>query len=553
MEDSPLTLEYSPSGGNGTVTLTAKLGGDVLAVESLNLTKPKQRTAFAQALCKGRPGIDAATVEAELLRMAAEVASKPDAAPADAEALPELDVSSLIRPERFITPNVSGLAVPTMTTVDGKPAGRFRLYLRWADGKRECRSLSPFIDAADGRRLWIHPSPSDPTATTPAGWSRAARQAWLKGSPCPDPVDVFMRLCERIAYFIDLPREHAAGDTATLALWSMLTYCFQAWPAVPYLFIGGPLESGKTRVFDVLARLVFRSLGSSNMTAAALFRTLHAQGGTLLLDEAERLKQTQSPEVQELLSMLLAGYKRGGQATRLEAVGDTFKTVAFDVYGPKAMACIAGLPPALASRAIGITMFRAARGSEKPRRRIDGDPEVWQRLRDDLHALALEHGPTWLDLPERCEVCPAMSGRDYELWQPLLALAWWLESLGAGGLLGLMQEHAAATIGAGADEQVSDADELLLRILTERRLALDTPQAKDILAAAKETEPTVFHQWSFKGVSNVFRRYGLKTKKTRTAREYHTSLADLRHIQDAYGLALGLPDEPEAAKEGASQ
>ena len=70
------------------------------------------------------------------------------------------------------------------------------------------------------------------------------------------------------------------------------------------------------------------------------------------------------------------------------------------MFGPKALACIAGLPPALASRAIPMTMFRSPPGSEKPRRRIDADPEGWQRLAIDLHALALEHGPTWLELPE---------------------------------------------------------------------------------------------------------------------------------------------------------
>ena len=31
--------------------------------------------------------------------------------------------------------------------------------------------------------------------------------------------------------------------------------------------------------------------------------------------------------------------------------------ICFDVYGPKALACIAGLPPALASRCIPVTMF----------------------------------------------------------------------------------------------------------------------------------------------------------------------------------------------------
>ena len=76
--------------------------------------------------------------------------------------------------------------------------------------------------------------------------------------------------------------------------------------------------------------------------------------------------------------------------------------------------------------------------SRARRRRIDADPAGWQALRDDLHTLALEHGATWLELADREDVCPAMTGRDYELWQPLLALASWVESHGAKGLLELM-------------------------------------------------------------------------------------------------------------------
>ena len=45
-----------------------------------------------------------------------------------------------------------------------------------------------------------------------------------------------------------------------MAFWAMLTYCYQAWDAVPYLYIGGPLGSGKSRLFEVLGRLAFRPL-----------------------------------------------------------------------------------------------------------------------------------------------------------------------------------------------------------------------------------------------------------------------------------------------------
>jgi hypothetical protein len=381
-----------------------------------------------------------------------------------------------------------------------------------------------------------------------AGWSKAARAAWLKGGTAPAPADVFKGICERIGYFIDLPQEHAPGIVATLALWSMLTYCYQAWDAVPYLFVGGPLGSGKSRVFEILGRLAFRPLASSNMTAAALFRTLHAQGGTLLLDEAERLKQTQCPDVADLLSMLLAGYKRGGQASRLEALGETgrFKMICFDVYGPKALACIAGLPPALASRCIVVTMFRAAPRSEKPRRRIDADPSGWQRLSDDLHALALEYGPAWLDLARRTDVCPTMGGRDFELWQPLLALASWIESHGARGLLKLLQAHALASIERGRDESMPDADETLLRILADGVRVGDRLTPQEILDKALESEPTVFKLWHPRTVTARLKTYGIPTPKkvdSGRRREFRDVTPDvLRRIQASYNIDLDFPE-----------
>jgi hypothetical protein len=210
------------------------------------------------------------------------------------------------------------------------------------------------------------------------------------------------------------------------------------------------------------------------------------------------------------------------------------------------MACIAGLPAALASRAITITMFRAASGSEKPRRRIDEDAVGWRQLRDDLHALALEHGTTWLGLPKRVEVCPTMSGRDFELWQPLLAVAAWLESHGAIGLLKLMQDHALTTIDAAKDDQVGDADEILLRILAEKRLNCETPQPKEILTAAQEAEPTLFRQWSAKGVSNALRRYGIRTVAVHGRKLYsRMTLEELHHIAATYGVDLGVDEETE--------
>jgi len=83
MSDNGLQIDFTPTGRNGTGALRARLGPDVLHVEQANPTKSKARADFAEAVCNGRPGIDKAEVEAELLKLADEEASKANEAPTD--------------------------------------------------------------------------------------------------------------------------------------------------------------------------------------------------------------------------------------------------------------------------------------------------------------------------------------------------------------------------------------------------------------------------------------------------------------------------------------
>lgn len=73
-----LQIDYKPFGSNGSATLTARLGDDILGHAKIDLAKPKARTEFAESLAKGRPGINAAAIEAELLRIGAELSARPD-------------------------------------------------------------------------------------------------------------------------------------------------------------------------------------------------------------------------------------------------------------------------------------------------------------------------------------------------------------------------------------------------------------------------------------------------------------------------------------------
>ena len=351
-----------------------------------------------------------------------------------------------------------------------------------------------------------------------------------------------MQVCEAVDYFLDLPRRSAQGTIVTIVLWVFLTDCYHVWSALPCVYIGGLLRSGKSRMFEVLERLCFRPLVTSNLTAAALFRSLHSFGITLLLGEAERLKRSKDADVAGLLSLLLAGHKAGGSDMQLEPVGDNgFKTVSFDVFGPKALACIGRLPAAIASRSISITMFRSPPESDKPRRRIDAKPEWWTNLRDQLHVITLEHGIQFLQLPNRVDVCPVMSGRNFDVWQPLLALAAWLNQSGVAGLLELMQAHSQMVIDTGVDRQVPDHDETLLRLLTVCVRQQQKPTSGELLDRARELNPESFRRWSAKGVAECLRRHGLTTIKSHERKRYaRVTIDDLAQVQESYGFDLDI-------------
>ena len=104
-----------------------------------------------------------------------------------------------------------------------------------------------------------------------------------------------------------------------------------------------------------------------------------------------------------------------------------------------------------------------------------------------------------------------MSGRDYELWQPLLAIGSWIEEHGARGLLKLLQEHALAVIDRGKDEAVPDADEVLLHVLAEAVRFGEQPTPHDILSKAVEAEPVIFKNWHPRTVTARLKSYGIPT------------------------------------------
>ncbi len=546
MSDTQVEINFVPDKvGCMKGVLTAKHGDEVLHADRLDIAKDRQRSAFLSRLRERCPGLDIEKTEQALLTeadRAGQVDNRQHSEPTT-----ELGVSRIVRPHLFHLPEVSGLLVPVARARGkGRPEGKWLLCLQWADGRRECVDLEDRLDVKDGETIWFSLKPPDPLLNTVSRWSQVGRAKWLNGH-APDPKALFKSLFDQFLNFLEFPVEETVGVAATLSLWTMLTYTYPAWPTVPYLSIGGPLGSGKSRVFDVLAPLVFNPLPSSNLTAACLFRTLHTQAGTLLLDEAERLRD-RTPDVGELLSILLAGYKQGGQATRLERVGDDFKPTSFDVYGPKAIAGISTLPSALALRCIPIMMFRVAKNSPVPKRRIDPTRPVWGQLRDELHCMALAYGQSVVKMARWQPACADLNGRNLELWQPILAMAKLIEEAGMDGLVETVQAHALKSIDSAHEEIVPEVDEILLRLL--RQMLRDKKwgvTAGELLEAAIAEEPSLFTKYTARGISAVLGRYGIRAERSGGKRLFRPTEEQWKAIERAYGIDLGFTQSDDEA------
>lgn len=536
MSEVKLEITFTPDKTGSTKgVLTAKQGDTVLHHDRMDIARDRQRTAFVTKLQERCSSIDAAAIQQLLLDEACR-AAQTDQTPSEPPA--ELDVSQIVRPHLFHVPEVSGMLVP-VARARGKerPEGKWRLCLQWADGRRECVDLDDYLDLGDDKRIWFSQKPAAPLPTTMSRWSQAGRTRWLQGHT-PKLNDLFTSVANKFLDLLEFPVEDALGTAYTLTLWTMLSYVYPIWGAVPYLSIGGSLSSGKSRLLDILGLLVCNPIHSSNLTAPSLFRTLHTQGGTVLFDEAERLND-RTPDAGEIRSILLAGYKRGGQATRLEKVGDSFQSMSFDVYGPKAIAGIASMPAALASRCIRIMMFRAGKNSPVPRRRIDPLASTWRDLRDDLHCVALTCGARLTAMAGWQPGCERLNGRNLELWLPILAIATLIEDAGLQGLVAEVEQHAIKSMESAHEDAIPELDEVLLRSL--RRMLGDKPWGITpgaLLEAVVAEEPSLCPRYTPRGISTILTRYGIKTERTGGKRLLRVDDHQWRAIEASYGVDL---------------
>jgi hypothetical protein len=110
---------------------------------------------------------------------------------------------------------------------------------------------------------------------------------------------------------------------------------------------------GKTTAIELLSCLLPKPLIASNISPAALFRTVEKHQPTLLIDEADTFLKMND----ELRGIVNSGNRRFS-AFVIRAVGDDHEPCRFSTWCPKIIALIGNLPDTISDRSIEITMDR---------------------------------------------------------------------------------------------------------------------------------------------------------------------------------------------------
>lgn len=302
------------------------------------------------------------------------------------------------------------------------------------------------------------------------------------------------------------------GAATVLSLWTLHAHAIDAFAISPILGVTSPEKRcGKSTLLYLLEGLAPRAISASNITAAALFRTVAKFGPTLLIDEADSF-MAQSDDLRGVLN---AGHRRGGTVVR--TVGDEHEPRVFSVFGSKAIALIGKLPDTLADRSIEVRM----------RRRLPNERVVRLELHklgsySDLRSMAWRWAQENLDALARCnpEIPGHLHDRAADNWRSMLAVA---DTLG-----GRWPDHARAAAASLASQGADDEESVRTLLLADLRDQFDSTgsdklTSEEIVTAFHEMDDRPWPEWgrsgrplSKAGLARLLKPFGVRPRTIRT-------------------------------------
>jgi len=223
--------------------------------------------------------------------------------------------------------------------------------------------------------------------------------------------DVGSEIIEKLKDYIVFDDERIYDMVAS---YIVMTYFYDVFTAVPFLYLHGPPGSGKTRANVTITYMCRRGVFVADPSDATLYRMVEALGPTLGIDESVLSEKAKR--------ILAAGYKKGAVVPRAEPTKGGIILKFFEATTPRIFSF--EHPPSedyLLQRSILINMLKA-----KPRKFLDPQPNEFKEIREVLYYMRLAKLPEILDAREkalRMLEDQGVWGREAETWAPVLAAA----------------------------------------------------------------------------------------------------------------------------------
>jgi DNA primase len=246
---------------------------------------------------------------------------------------------------------------------------------------------------------------------------------YLDGKTHVDPKELYTKIRWYFKRFLRLPDPFYYDF---LTLWCIGTYHFRLHDAFGYIFLNAIKGSGKTQALTILMWLAFNASQADAITEAGLKRLVNANAATLLNDEAEKLCKKFEDDQSAIFEIWNGGYKKTGQAIMVNK--DTMDVECFTTFSPKALANIRGLDATLEDRCI--TLYFEKDIGKIPQL-IEGEQAGRvSDIRNMLYCFSLEYIEQLSEAKKEVKRPDGLSGREWELWQGVITLAHFLDSLG---------------------------------------------------------------------------------------------------------------------------
>ncbi|MGH7074492.1 MAG: DUF3631 domain-containing protein, partial [Stellaceae bacterium] len=266
-----------------------------------------------------------------------------------------------------------------------------------------------------------------------------------KPEPWPQPVTatpLLDALVCTLRQYVIVTREQAEA----VALWVIHSHTHDASDTSPKLVLkSAEKRSGKTRLVEVLSRVVARPLAVSGISAAALLRVIELNRPTVLLDEMDALMRGNREMAETLRGFMNSGFDRG-TARMIKNVplpDGGWEPREFSTWCPQVLSGIGDLPETVRDRSIEIVMKRKLPSEKVKRlRRRDGG-----ELAEIARKLVRWAGDNMATLREAEPAIPdGLHDRAADAWEPLFAIA----DLAGGEWPNRGRKAAVALSGAGA-------------------------------------------------------------------------------------------------------